>query len=301
MSAPPIPRYFLFGERDEAVADRFIHIETIACRSGPIAWTIRPHSHAALAHILVVEDGGGEMQSEGRRVDFDRAILTIPAGAVHGFRFHPGTVGHVVTIAEPMMRALASGHGRLARLLSAAQVLPLVDAAAVGPVLAALAVETESSDPMASYASEALLQLLLVHAVRLMPDLDDPGAPPPRRPALLVARYRAQIDRHLRDSWSIADHARELGTSTPRLRAACVEVAGVAPIRILHERLIAEARRQLSYTDRTIIEIAYDLGFEDPAYFSRFFRRGAGTSPAAWRMAQAANASVSISSSIAAG
>ena len=57
---------------------------------------------------------------------------------------------------------------------------------------------------------------------------------------------------------------------------------------MLHERLLAEARRQLSYTDRTISTIAYDLGFEDPAYFSRFFRRGAGVPPAGWRAVQAA-------------
>lgn len=143
--------------------------------------------------------------------------------------------------------------------------------------------------------------MLLAVAGRLLPDAQGESEAPPARSALLVARYRAQIDLHLRDGWSVADHARALGTPSPRLRAACVEVAGVAPIRMLHERLLAEARRQLSYTDRTIAQIGYDLGFEDPAYFSRFFRCGAGMSPAGWRHAQAANDSVSISSNVASG
>ncbi|MEZ5449103.1 MAG: helix-turn-helix domain-containing protein [Thiolinea sp.] len=46
----------------------------------------------------------------------------------------------------------------------------------------------------------------------------------------------------------------------------------------MHDRLIAEAKRQLIYANRSVNEIAYELGFRDPAYFSRFFpalRRGA--------------------------
>jgi AraC family transcriptional activator of pobA len=282
-----IPRYLLYGERDDDVADRFVHIETIACRSGASDWMICPHAHAALDHLFVVEEGGGVMRVDGRSIAFGTAILVVPAGAVHGFRFDPGTVGHVVTVAEPLMRSLADGQAPIARLRSEARVVPIGDAAELAPLLAGLATETESTAPLAPMAGEALLRMLVVAAARRLPDHGDEAAQAPRRSMLLVARYRGQIDRHLRSGWSVADHAAALGISMSRLRAACGEVAGVAPIRILHERLLADTRRQLSYTDRTIAEIAYDLGFDDPAYFSRFFRRGIGMSPASWRTAQA--------------
>jgi AraC family transcriptional activator of pobA len=44
-----------------------------------------------------------------------------------------------------------------------------------------------------------------------------------------------------------------------------------------------EAKRQLHYTSNPISEIAFALGFDDPAYFTRFFTRQAGCSPRAFR------------------
>ncbi len=44
-----------------------------------------------------------------------------------------------------------------------------------------------------------------------------------------------------------------------------------------------EAKRSLIYTTLPVSKIAFDLGFNDPAYFSRFFAARAGLSPAAFR------------------
>lgn len=287
MPRPAVPRYFLYGEPEHAVEERFLHIESIESRSAAQDWTIRPHSHAALDHLLVILDGGGEMLVEGGRMPFGRAVLVMPAGIVHGFRFDPGTDGHVITIADPLLRRIASRHAAVGRLREAARVLDLPDADDVLRAgLDMLTAEAAGAAPLTALAGEALLQLLLVQACRLLPAVTD-GAPPPRRAATLVSRYRDQIDRHLRDGWSVADHARALGSSVARLRACCVETAGASPIRLLHARLLAEARRQLAYTDRTVAEIGYDLGFDDAAYFSRFFRRGVGVAPAGWRRSAA--------------
>ena len=51
----------------------------------------------------------------------------------------------------------------------------------------------------------------------------------------------------------------------------------------LEERLIREARRNLVYTNLSVSRIAYALGFEDPAYFTRVFTRATGTAPRAFR------------------
>jgi AraC-like DNA-binding protein len=51
----------------------------------------------------------------------------------------------------------------------------------------------------------------------------------------------------------------------------------------VHLRVLVEAERQLRYTTMSITQIAYHLGFDDPAYFSRFFTRQVGVSPRAFR------------------
>jgi AraC family transcriptional activator of pobA len=54
-------------------------------------------------------------------------------------------------------------------------------------------------------------------------------------------------------------------------------------VALIHLRMIVEAERQLRYTTMPVAQVAYLLGFEDPAYFTRFFRRHSGLSPKAFR------------------
>lgn len=51
-----------------------------------------------------------------------------------------------------------------------------------------------------------------------------------------------------------------------------------SPSKIIHSRVILEAKRYLHYTDKTAKEIAYEIGFESPAHFSRFFKLQTGLS-----------------------
>lgn len=59
-------------------------------------------------------------------------------------------------------------------------------------------------------------------------------------------------------------------------------------LELLHERRLLEARRLLAYSQLPIAQIAHQLGYEDPAYFSRFFQRRVGVSPS-WYRAQVAD------------
>jgi AraC-like DNA-binding protein len=52
---------------------------------------------------------------------------------------------------------------------------------------------------------------------------------------------------------------------------------------VVRQRLTLEAKRLLAHSDLTAAQIAFGLGFEDPAYFARFFRREAGLPPTAFR------------------
>jgi AraC family transcriptional regulator, transcriptional activator of pobA len=72
--------------------------------------------------------------------------------------------------------------------------------------------------------------------------------------------------------------------SLPRLRTACAKVAGRAPLGLIQDRLLVEAKRLLLYSNMTVAEVAFRLGFDDPAYFSRFFTSHAGVSPRGFRV-----------------
>ena len=52
---------------------------------------------------------------------------------------------------------------------------------------------------------------------------------------------------------------------------------------LIAERIIIEAKRELYLTSKSVKEIAYDLGYDDEHYFSRFFKKNADVSPQLYR------------------
>ena len=97
---------------------------------------------------------------------------------------------------------------------------------------------------------------------------------------LPIRKTNRRARRHL---LGVAAYAREIATSEAALRKACVRVAGQSPTQLVQGRMLIEAERQLRYARMSITQIAYYLGFEDPAYFSRFFAKGMGASPRSFR------------------
>ncbi len=116
--------------------------------------------------------------------------------------------------------------------------------------------------------------------------LSDASASSGGRQARLVARLRDRIEQRFRHREPVADHARALGVSETALRQACARTAGLSPAAMLDERALLEARRLLLYSNLSVAEVGYATGFEDPAYFSRFFARHTGRSPRDWRAAR---------------
>jgi AraC-like DNA-binding protein len=83
----------------------------------------------------------------------------------------------------------------------------------------------------------------------------------------------------------IADYAAELAVTPGHLSVLCTQYAGQGAKRLLDSTLASRARRMLLYTDESAARVGASLGFEDPSYFSRFFRRETGQTPKEFRNA----------------
>ncbi|MFV3074894.1 helix-turn-helix domain-containing protein [Niveispirillum fermenti] len=284
-----MPRFFLYGEAEAKTDEHFIHAETLERRSQPSGWQIRPHAHADLNHMFVIATGGGELLAGGEREAFTApCLLLIPAGEVHGFIWHADSQGHVVTFVEPMLRGLARREPGLGALFTRPSCVPLGrDGADCLRLAALLEAEMGGGGVGRSLLVEAALTALLVHAWRIA-RLTAGGGGAARGPrTALVTRYRDLIEAHYREGWGVARFADELGVTPGRLRAACMAVTGHPPIDLLHDRLLAEAKRTLLYSDLGVAEVAFALGFGDPAYFNRFFTSRVGCSPGRFRQGAA--------------
>ncbi|MEK1893362.1 MAG: helix-turn-helix transcriptional regulator [Rhizobium sp.] len=101
--------------------------------------------------------------------------------------------------------------------------------------------------------------------------------------ASILQRYRQLVEIWFRQHRPISDYARELGVTTDRLHSICRGALGRSPVQLLHERVVQEAKLRLERSARTVQEISDSLGFRDPTYFSHFFKKRTGFSPATYR------------------
>ena len=283
----PVPQFFLYGEPPQAVGDHFLHIEALDERTRPADWNIRPHRHGSLCHLFHIADGGGEMRADGERLQFSGpCLLVVPPNVVHAFRFQRETHGSVLTIADSYLAELVGRERPLAAAMDRPRQLPLEADETILWALGRLAREVSWQAPGHATAVDATLSILMIETLRLATRLELDARPLRLGShAALVAQFRAEVEQAYRAQLPVEAYAKRLAVQTKRLRTACATAAAKSPLEIIHDRLMLEAKRLLSYSNMTVAEIGYFLGFEDPAYFSRFFSRHEGVGPREFRAA----------------
>lgn len=142
--------------------------------------------------------------------------------------------------------------------------------------------EFDRARPGAGEILRALLRILLVKASRLHREAHPTGAPA-RRAAALVRSFKLEVEKHFLEWQALGPYARALGVSVNHLNDIVREETGSAAGEHLRLRRLLDAKRLLLHSDLSIAEIGYRLGFRDPSYFGRFFRRYEGRPPAGFR------------------
>jgi len=283
-----IPRYYLYGDQDAAVEMDFLHIEAIRERSGPNDWRIHPHSHPDHIQILLVREGGGTIRMEEQTLAIEPpAIIVIPAGVVHRIDFHAGTDGFVITAALSYLKMASMGDARLDVVTARPAVYALpgtgLDIAAVEDAFAWLHREFIWSAPGRRTAIMAQYMRVLVAVLRLGIAHDAASTVAPNRELDLLVRYRTLLEHHFKQQRGLGFYADALAVTRARLNAACKSRAGKTASELLHERIVTEAKRYLLYSESSIAQVAHMTGFDDPAYFNRFFAQRVGVSPGTFR------------------
>ena len=273
-----IETYNLFGESDDL--PDVVHCETIAARSVQHDWEFVPHRHARLHQVLMIARGGGRASFDGETRHLSNGLVAnVPAGTVHGFSFTPGTEGWVVTIpAEVLDEGLAEGEG-LRPLLARPAVIDGTE-----DILATITAIFRAYDTRAfarAHELRARVALLAGLVARAIADAA-PQADAPTETGL-QRRFEALVDAHYAEHLMVATYADRLGVTPTHLSRVMRAATGQPATAAIQDRIIREARRNLAYSNLSVSQIAYRLGYEDPAHFSRVFRRATGLSPSAFR------------------
>ncbi len=156
------------------------------------------------------------------------------------------------------------------------------DLGKMGNLIDVIADEMNSSDGLQLEMLQILLKRLLILCTRIYKrqgsyeKIEESNLD-------LVREFHFLIEKHFRTKHTVAEYAELLNKSPKTIANVFAEVESFTPLALVHNRIMLEARRMLRYTDFTVQEIAFDLGFEDLQTFSRFFKRNEGISPSGYK------------------
>lgn len=284
--------FALYGSSDTPPAwAELVHLEYIPERSSLFDWEIDLHFHEGLIQLLYLTHGGeGAAFIDGTRWALrPPCLIVVPARAVHGFSFHPHTDGPVITAAQKPLESLAAltAPGLLEHLHR-----PLVldvppdsrHAQALSPLFEAIARESQMhSSSGGMTAGMALLAALFVQVARVAAAAPAAAHRTRSRKAAQIERFRARLDERFRQREPVQAYAQALGITLGQLTRLSKDVLGLSAQEVVNARVVHEAQRELVYSSLSIKQIAAELGFEDEAYFGRFFRKHTGQRPTVFR------------------
>lgn len=135
-----------------------------------------------------------------------------------------------------------------------------------------------NQDSIQAEMLRVLLKRLIIKCTRMAKaQYIDPSMP--QNELDIVRRFNIAVENHYRKHHDVAYYATLLHKSPKTLSNYFSLYHDKKPLQVIHERVALEGKRMLLYTDKSVKEIAFHLGFEEVTSFSRFFKKQVGQSP----------------------
>ncbi|WHA43620.1 helix-turn-helix domain-containing protein [Agrobacterium larrymoorei] len=276
----------LYGEKGAEGSSFRFHCETLFSRSSLHRFEIGRHRHESFLQILYIAGGTGDaiLGADIRPIE-PPAIAIVPPGFEHGFRFSRDISGIVMTIIPDALSP--SVQAMLRQNLKRPALLSFTDAPTSDAIIASCEIVAEEYISRKSgwdALVEAHICALVVHLSRTV------SASSERAPIdTQDERIQTLLDliiRNIREPRSADYYAAELGVSPTHLNRIVKRHWGTSLQRLIARQQIENAKHELLFTFSSVRMVAASMGFNDPAYFSRFFLKETGMTPKAWRLAE---------------
>jgi AraC-like DNA-binding protein len=153
----------------------------------------------------------------------------------------------------------------------------------VDDILVRMSEEAAIDEPDSIIVTSSYLKILIttVNRLKRKKALDQITLTDPTY--VLFRKFKIAVERNYSNNHSVQEYARLLNSATKSLNSASRKYGGMSASALIQNRILLEAKRALTYEARTVKEIGYELGFDDPAYFTRFFSRKIGVPPSEFR------------------
>ncbi|WP_027793989.1 helix-turn-helix domain-containing protein [Paraburkholderia acidipaludis] len=248
-----------------------------------------PHRHD-FYHLMWVISGSGSHVIDSVRYDVrPNTLYFMTPGQVHDLDLSADTLGYSISFSSEFFAFRVKNRHSETEVpvydfdqfgacvyLSGAQVRELTR------VMEGIREEYHGEPVGYQDAIWAYLHVFLIKVARMCNAAATPEAGASRN-VLLSRRFKSLLEKHFRSLTEAADYARLLNVTERALNEATRQALGGTASKLIRERVMLEAKRLLLHTEVNVAEIAMMLSFDDPAYFSRCFRKHTGRSPIDYR------------------
>lgn len=274
-----------------------IHYETFARLADFFGRNTPPHRHYCFYQLHLLVRGSLRLSLDSYVHEGDAPLLIFtPPATPHSFYSEDDTDGHVLTVRQEVVRAWhqdmqGQWPGSLLREPAFLELSGLSGECAIDFAALLNTIELLQRESGRNAKGRAALQLSLaecafIHLGRLLIAQVPSAAQCAKRSEDLrfFLNFCDLVEENFRQHLTLSEYAGRLSVTEARLNDICRRMANLPSKELVHERLLQEARRMLRYSALPINEISYQLGFADPAYFSRFFTKRTGTPPSQYRL-----------------
>lgn len=251
-----------------------------------------PHRHE-FYHIVWVTHGTGCHVIDSVKYDVrPNSLFFMTPGQIHDFTLSEDAAGHTISFTPEFFAVKMHSRQSLTDIpiysfenLNSALYADDRQAESLSQVMSAMieeyaAEEAGHEDVIWSYLRIFLLKASRMATPRANSDMSS-------RNLLLSRRFKSALEKNFGAMKETSQYARLLKVTERALNEATRQALGSTAAQLIRERVMLEAKRLLLHSEISVAEIAERVGFEDPAYFSRCFKKHTSRSPIEFRQSLA--------------
>ena len=142
--------------------------------------------------------------------------------------------------------------------------------------------ELEAEDNIQAEMLRMLMGRFIIKSTRLLKAKEGIIETPKSSKVDLLRAFNVLVELHFKEEHSVSFYAEKLFKS-PKTLSNNFAKLNRSPLQIIHQRIVLEAKRLLTYTDKSAKEIAYEIGFDDASHLSRLFKKHTSQSPSEFK------------------